>query len=120
MDHLRLQNMTFYGPHGVHPHERELGRTISVDVDLSLDTRVAGETDDLDAALDYSRVYGLVRDTQAAHPYKLLEAIAEAIAKRLLQEFPGVVELTVRVRKREPSVGGWLDFAEVEITRGRN
>ncbi len=118
-DHLRLINMTFYGPHGVHPHEQELGRTISVDVDMTLDSRPAGETDALDAALDYSAVYSLVKETQQAQPYKLLEAVAENIAQRLLAAFEQVTEITVRVRKREPSVGGWVELAEIEITRQR-
>ena len=119
-DHLRLLNMQFYGPHGVHPHEQELGRTISIDLDIILDSSHEGESDDLSLALDYSRVYALVNETQSKKHYKLLEAIAEAVAKRLLKEFVKIVELTIRVRKREPSVGGWVEFAEIEITRERN
>jgi dihydroneopterin aldolase len=116
-DHLRLINMTFYGRHGVHAHERELGRTISVDVDLTLDLSAAGRSDDLAAGVDYSAVYAAVKEAEAAGPYHLLEALAEAIAGRLLQGFPEVEEVLVRARKREPSVGGWVESAEVEIVR---
>ncbi len=118
-DHLRLLNITFYGPHGVHAHERELGRTVSVDVDLRLDLAAAGRTDDLTRGLDYSRVYGVIRETEGAKPYLLLEGLAEAIARRLMEEFAQVEEVVVRARKREPSVGGWVELAEVEITRKR-
>jgi dihydroneopterin aldolase len=118
-DHLRLINMTFYGRHGVHAHERELGRTLSVDVDLTLDMRPAGSTDDIDQALDYSRVYDVVKEVEASQHFKLLEALAEKIARRLLEAFPQVMEVIVRARKREPSVGGWVECAEAEITRRR-
>jgi dihydroneopterin aldolase len=111
--------MLFYGPHGVHPHERELGRTISVDIDLMLDARPAGETDDLSCALDYSQVYNVVKEVTEKGSYKLLEAIAENIAKRLLSAFSQATEVIVKVRKREPSVGGWVELAEIEITRTR-
>ena len=118
-DHLRLLNITFYGPHGVHAHERELGRTVSVDVDLALDLAGAGRRDDLSCGLDYSRVYEVVKKAEASGPYHLLEALAEVIAQRLLEEFPAVEEVVVRARKREPSVGGWVEHAEVEVTRKR-
>jgi len=118
-DHLRLLNIIFYGQHGVHAHERELGRTISVDVDLTLDLAPAGLSDDLSRALDYSRVYEVVKKAEAEGPYRLLETLAEAIAGRLLKEFSQVKEVLVRARKREPSVGGWVEQAEVEIVRSR-
>jgi dihydroneopterin aldolase len=118
-DHLRLLNMLFYGPHGVHPHERELGRAISVDIDLTLNARPAGETDDLSRALDYSQVYTVVKEITEKGSYKLLEAIAENIAQRLLKVFSQAPEVIVKVRKREPSVGGWVELAEIEITRTR-
>ena len=111
--------MTFYGHHGVHQHERELGRAISVDVDLSLDLAPAGNSDDLSDGLDYSRVYSLVKQVIESGPYQLLEALAEKIAQRILKEFAPVSEVLVRARKKEPSVGGWVEAAEVEITRER-
>lgn len=119
-DHLRLLNMTFYGYHGVHQHERELGRAISVDVDLSLDLAPAGNSDDLADGLDYSRVYNLVKQVVESGPYQLLEALAEKIAQRILKEFTPVSEVLVRARKKEPSVGGWVEAAEVEITRKKS
>ncbi len=80
----------------------------------------AGRADDLSAGLDYSQVYAVVKKAEDAGPYQLLEALAESIAQRLLSEFSQVKEVLVRARKREPSVGGWVENAEVEIVRGRD
>ena len=118
-DHIRLLNMTFYGYHGVRDDERQFGQPISIDVDLTVDLAPAGETDDLEAGLDYSQVYGVVKGVQESGPFKLLETLAEQIARQLLLQFLKVREVTVRARKREPAVGGLVEYAEVEITRGR-
>jgi 7,8-dihydroneopterin aldolase/epimerase/oxygenase len=118
-DRLRLLNLLFYGYHGVHEHEREFGRPLSLDVELALDLSEAGRTDNLEKGLDYSQVYEIVKQTEAAGPYQLLEALAEAVAKKILAAFPQVTEVVIRARKKEPSVGGWVEYAEVEITRTR-
>jgi 7,8-dihydroneopterin aldolase/epimerase/oxygenase len=118
-DRLRLSNIGFYGYHGVHQHEREFGRPLFLDVELALDLSEAGRTDNLEHGLDYSRVYEIVKQTEAAGPYQLLEALAEAVAQKILAAFPQVREVLVRARKKEPSVGGWVEQAEVEISRTR-
>ncbi len=47
MDKISLNRMTFYGYHGVIPEERTLGQRFIVDVDLLLDLKSAGRSDDL-------------------------------------------------------------------------
>ena len=47
------------------------------------------------------------------------EHVAEAISHELLADFE-VTEVTVRVRKPEVQLGGPLDYAGVEISRGRS
>lgn len=116
MDRLRLVNMRFYGHHGVAKAEREMGGDFAVDVELVLDLREAGKTDKIAKTVDYKAVYGLVRRVQAARGYRLLEALAEAIAEAVLGEFR-VEEVVVRARKLRTPVGGLMDHLEVEIVR---
>ncbi|HIE50609.1 MAG TPA: dihydroneopterin aldolase [Armatimonadetes bacterium] len=116
-DVIRLKNLTFYGYHGVVPEERALGQRFSVDVELRLDLRPAGETDDLQQTVDYREVYRLVQELNG-RPFNLLEGFAEAIAQGVLARFP-VEEVTVRVRKPSVPLGGVVDYAEVEIVRRR-
>lgn len=118
MDHIRLQNLVFYGYHGVHPEERTRGKRFFLDVDLGLDLRSAGRADDLAAAVDYAQVYRVVREVNEGRQFTLLEGLAEEIAARLLAEFPAA-EVTVRARKADVSVGGALDGVEVEVHRAR-
>jgi dihydroneopterin aldolase len=115
-DCIRIQNMTFYGYHGVDAEERRLGGRFSLDVELYLDLEPAGATDDLSLTVNYQAVYDLVHRVHDAHPYQLLEALAHDVAQALLKEFP-MEEVVVRVRKHSVPLQGLIDYAEVEIRR---
>jgi dihydroneopterin aldolase len=52
-DKILLKNMKFYGFHGVFEHERELGQTFTVDLEIQLDLDIPGKTDLLADTLDY-------------------------------------------------------------------
>lgn len=117
-DTIRLREITVYGTHGVSAAEREVGRPFVVDVEMRADLSAAAETDDLGATVDYAAVCALVKRVNDAGPYFLLEAFAGRIAKEVLEGF-GVDEVTVRVCKPHPPVGGIVGAAEVEITRSR-
>jgi dihydroneopterin aldolase len=115
-DRIRLTNIVLYGSHGVTPAEQEVGRPFEVDVELTTDVSSAADADDLAATVDYAAVYEIVRRVHDQGPYHLLEAMAGRIAKEMLRQFT-VDEVTVRVRKPHPPVGGIVGAAEVEITR---
>ncbi len=117
-DHIVLAGMRFFGYHGVLPEERSRGQEFVVDVDLQVDLRPAGEADDLAATVDYRRVYDVVREVVEGPPRQLLEALAEAVAARLLGLAP-VQAVRVRVRKPSVPLPGPLDHAAVEIVRHR-
>jgi dihydroneopterin aldolase len=115
-DAIRLWNVQVYGAHGVTEAERQIGRPFEVDVELVVDLATAGATDDIGATVDYAAVFELVRRVNESGPYRLLETFAEKIASSVLEAFR-VRQVTVRVRKPNPPVGGLVGAAEVEITR---
>lgn len=118
-DWLHLTGMRFYGRHGVHPDERELGQTYRVDVSLAHDLAPAGKSDDLAQTIDYGEVYRIVRGIVEGEPRNLVEAVAEEVAAQLLANTPA---RTVRVRVAKPHppiVRAELDEESVEIERRR-
>lgn len=117
-DCIRIQNLTFYGYHGVDAEERRLGGKFSLDVEMYLDLRPAGESDDLTRTVDYKAVYELVRAVHDGKHFLLLEALAEAVAAAILREF-AVDEVLLRVRKHSVPLQGLIDYTEVEIRRAR-
>ena len=117
-DRIVLRNIRLQGRHGVHDHERAVLQPFEVDVELVLDLRPAGSTDDLAKTVDYGPVYEVVARVVEGPSIKLLEAMAEAISREILAAFP-VDEVVVRVRKPAVQLGGPLDHAAVEIQRRR-
>jgi dihydroneopterin aldolase len=117
-DRLLLEGMEFFGYHGDIEAERSLGGRYSVDVELHADLRAAGLSDSIDDTIDYVRCFQVVRDLVENRQYRLLEAMAEAIAQALLQEHARARSVRVRVAKQPPVRGTFERFA-VEVERGR-
>jgi 7,8-dihydroneopterin aldolase/epimerase/oxygenase len=118
-DRILLHNMVFEGHHGYYDHERATAQPFEVDVELRLDLHPAGIDDDLEKTVDYGKVFAVARQIVESTQLRLLEAIAEAIAREVLAGFPAVEEVSVRVRKPKVQLGGRLDYSGVEITRLR-
>ena len=115
-DKIQLRNMQFYGRHGVNPEEKELGQRFEVDVELSVDTRLAGQHDDLHQTINYAHVYRTVKQAVEDECFDLIEALAETIATRIGQQFaPDAIR--VCVRKPHVPLKGVLDYVAVEIER---
>ena len=118
MDEIALRGMRFLGRHGVALDERIEPQPFEVDVVLLADLRAAGETDDLAVTLDYSVVFELARRVVEERSFRLVEAIAAAIAADVFAALP-VSELEVRVRKPQAPLPGAFDTVEVAIRRRR-
>ena len=117
-DRILLEGMTFHGRHGILPAERELGQPFVVDVELRLDLRPAGLSDDLTKTVDYGEVHRVARGIVEGEPVGLTETLAERISAAVLEDFPAVE--TVRVRVAKPHVrlnGTVLAGSAVEVVR---
>ena len=118
-DRIVLEGMRFYGFHGVNPEERVLGQEYLVDLTVELDLGGAGRSDRLEDTISYTHIYRAVREVMEGEPRNLLEAAAQAIAERVLSDFP-VDSVIVRVKKPHPPIrGSIIEYATVEIFRRR-
>ena len=118
-DRIVLTNMVFEGRHGVTPEEHVQPQPFEVDVELHLDLRPAGKTDDLNRTVDYRAVFDICRDVVEGPTFELIEALAETIAERALAVAGNAELVVVRVRKPEVPLPGKLAHAGVEIVRRR-
>ena len=115
---IRLQNMTFYGFHGVSAAEKETGRRYEVDCELHLELDDAVASDNLSDTVNYAKVYEIVETVMNARRYSLIESIAAEICNRVMEN-ERVSKTVVRVRKMIPPIPGNLDCIEVELLRER-
>jgi len=118
-DRIVLHDMRFMGRHGVHEREQHEAQPFAVDVELMANLQPAGVDDDLTKTVDYGVVYEVCRQVVESTSFRLIEALAEAIAKEILAEF-SVIEVGIRVRKLQPPIDGTLGYAGVEIWRRRS
>jgi dihydroneopterin aldolase len=118
-DRVALTNMRFEGKHGVLEEEQAKAQPFEVDAELILDLRPAGLSDDISRTADYRAVFRICREVVEGPSFRLIEAVAETIAARILAEFEaaGVSEVVIRVRKPKVALPGRLDAAFVEIRR---
>jgi dihydroneopterin aldolase len=120
MDKIILKNMAFFGYHGVLDEEKALGQKFYVDLELFLDLKKAGMTDNLEETVSYAEVYQLVKELITETRFNLIEALAENIAAQILLNFEKIQEVTVIIRKPEAPVPGIFDYFSIEIRRKRN
>jgi dihydroneopterin aldolase len=118
MDRILLNGLSFFGRHGCHAAENELGQKFIVDIELECDLSAAGLSDSLDDTVDYVAIYNAAREVMEGEPAKLLESLAQRIADfALLDE--RVLSAWVRIKKPQISLPGALDYIGIEITRAR-
>ena len=111
---LRLDNMEFYAYHGVLDEERKIGALYVVSLALELDVSAAMETDNLEHTIDYSRVYGLVKE-QMKIPSKLIEHAAGRIAKVLLECFDMLLRVEICLTKIRPPINADLPQSSITL-----
>ena len=116
-DKIRLEQMVFYGYHGVNPEERKLGQRFIVDVEVHTSLALPGKSDSLQDTVNYSHVFKIVKEVVEGPSQNLIESVAEIVATRILAKFD-IESIRVKVAKPEVSVkDSLMNAASVEIFR---
>ncbi len=114
--HVFLRDMVLQGRIGVHPHEHGRVQRLRINVDLAIEERIGGpERDELALVIDYARLAQTVRDTVAAGHVKLVETLAERIARAAF--FDARIR---RARVRVEKLDVFDDAASVGVEIERN
>ena len=116
-DKLVLTGLEFHGFHGYHPEEATLGARFIVDLELVLDLAEVG--DELSRTVNYAEIYQHVAQEVTGKRHRLIEALANRIAARLMAAYPQLVALTVRVHKPHAPLPGVFRDLYVEVSRER-
>lgn len=117
MDKIEIRDLECYCHHGVLKEENVLGQKFLVSASLYMDTRKAGNRDDLSASVDYAEVAHFINDTMRKTKYKLIEAAAEKIAREILMRFQGLEAVEIRIKKPWAPILLPLDTVSVTIKR---
>ncbi len=116
-DTILLEGIEIPAALGVTAAERKMRRPVLIDLEVERDLSSAGKSDRISDTVNYKHIFDVVEEVAASQEHRLVEALADRIATRLLAEFP-LDAVTIAVRKPKP-IAGVLDHAGVLIRRER-
>lgn len=119
MDKILIKDIKLYGYHGVFEKEREIGQYFHINIELTLDLKQAGITDELGNTVDYSKIYDIIRSINDNNKFRLIESFAHNISREILSTFDKIKDITVQVRKPDAPIDGDFGWVGVEIKRSR-
>lgn len=119
MDNIQIQGLRLFAYHGVNPEEKENGQMFILDIRCGLSLCVPCQTDSVEDTVSYAKVLKTARTAFLSDKFDLLEKAAEIAAQAILEQFPKIKEVTVRVRKPQAPIQADFEYVAVEITRKR-
>jgi dihydroneopterin aldolase len=115
---VELAGLELHGRHGLFEDERAQGQRFLFDVWLDV-SDTAARSDRIEDAVDYREVAAAIRRVSDGRAYRLMEALASAVADDLLARFP-VTRVRVRVRKPDIRLDAPVDWPAVSVERLRS
>lgn len=116
MGKIRIEEMEFYAYHGHFKEEQIVGNKFLVNIELNTDCTKASISDELCDALDYQRVYSIIKEEMEI-PSHLLEHVCRRILDHLFSEFNNIEHAEVKVSKINPPMGGQIGKVSLIMNR---
>jgi 7,8-dihydroneopterin aldolase/epimerase/oxygenase len=116
---IEIRDLRVLGVHGALPEEETRAQPFSIDVDVWLDTRLAAATDELRDTADYGTLAQRAAAVVSGASFRLLEALADAVARDLVGADPRISLVAVTVRKLRPPVPLDVGSVGVRVVRDR-
>lgn len=120
MDKIYIKDLEVYGHHGVFQEEKTLGQRFLISLELSLNLREAGTTDDLTKTVHYGELCHKVEEEFNKESYNLIEKATEKLAEFILLEYDLVQNVKVKIKKPWAPIGKPLQYVAVEVDRSRH
>jgi len=118
MDKICLPRIPVRACHGVYETEQKYPQDFLISLEMEMDLRPAGTSDDLALTLDYGVLFERVKSFAEQNHFQLIEALAEHIAALILED-GRVDQVLVRVEKCAAKTEHCCFPAVVQITRRR-
>ncbi|MDN5290185.1 MAG: 7,8-dihydroneopterin aldolase/epimerase/oxygenase [Anaerophaga sp.] len=116
---IELEEMEFYAYHGCFREENVVGNRFIVNIALKTDMTLPMKSDKINDALNYMKVYKLVRQ-EMQQTSNLLENVTARIIDSLYRNFPQIKWTRVKVSKMNPPMGGQMKKVSVTLEKSFN
>jgi dihydroneopterin aldolase len=119
MSIISIEGMEFFAYHGCFKEEQIIGTRFLVDIHLETDTSQAEHSDDLKQTVNYQSVYLMTKEEMAIKS-KLLEHVGRRILSRIFNDFAAVEQVSLKISKMHPPVGGKVGSVSISFTETRD
>ncbi len=116
---VHLNDMIFYGFHGVYPEERKLGQRFIVTFTFETEDENDIKIKELSDTIDYTKVYSTIKHIMENKQFLLLENCANEMIETVFNTFPGLKYINVKIKKPSVPINGTLSSVELEMSRSR-
>lgn len=116
---IHLNEMVFYGYHGVYPEERNLGQRFIVNVTISTKDGEDSNIRKLEDSIDYTKIYAVIENIMINKQFQILENCANVILDEIFEKFSKVQKAIVAIKKPSVPIKAHLHSVEVELMRER-
>jgi len=117
MDKIFVKDLEVFAHHGVMQQEKDLGQKFLISLEVFLDLKEAGKSDDLSCTVNYGELCHEAEKEFQREKYDLIERAAEKLAEFILLNYHGIDRVKVKVKKPWAPIGRSLLYAGVEIER---
>ena len=110
---IKLENLNFYGYHGVYNKEIKDGQEFILNLDISYNYN--DSSDSVSKTIDYIELYNLLKKIFNKTRYNLLETLGNEIINQVLDNYASIYYIKVNIRKPSISIEQNNDFINIEI-----
>lgn len=120
MDKMYIRDLELFGFHGVFEEEKNLGQKFIISLELDLNLKLAGKSEDLTKSVHYGELCELVEREFNRKKCDLIETVTLNVADCILREYRIIEGVKVFLKKPWAPIKRHLDTVEIMIERKRH
>jgi len=109
-----LEGVRFISPIGFFAEERILKNEFLVNIAVSFEIETAQDTDNLENTVDYSQLYEICA-FYFKQEFKLIETVAHSIFNAVMEKYPYLKEIHIRINKLNPPISAEIKNSFIEL-----
>lgn len=112
---LQIEKYRLYGYHGVLEQESKVGANFLISLEATVECKKEAYLDDqIEGTVSYAHVIECIRE-EMKKPSRLLEHLTYRIGKLLMNKFPQIEELTLKIEKENPPMKAQCEAVGIKI-----
>ncbi|QXV64228.1 dihydroneopterin aldolase [Mucilaginibacter sp. 21P] len=112
---VALEGIEVFAYHGFYPEEQKIGTRFLIDVYVTFEQKGTFADDTLNHTVNYEELYAIIRE-EMANTRKVIENVAEAILKRIMDAFSFIDFAEIVIKKQNPPFNGPIKQSVISLS----